>query len=118
MPPVSPRPSASLVVVNSHNEILLLQRNPKSSNFAGIHVCLPGGNADMQDANNFKMTAIRETFEESGLLMVKNRRGILDDPEKLYQAREDLHSRKKDFPDFLEKNGLQPELDALLPFHA
>ena len=33
-----PRPSASLVIVNQRNEILLVERNPKSSAFAGMHV--------------------------------------------------------------------------------
>ena len=33
-----PRPSASLVVVNERNEILLVHRNPKASAFGGFHV--------------------------------------------------------------------------------
>lgn len=36
--PAVPRPSASLVVVNPRNEILVVHRNPKSSAFAGMHV--------------------------------------------------------------------------------
>jgi hypothetical protein len=32
------RPSASLVVVNSSNEVLLVHRNPKATSFAGMHV--------------------------------------------------------------------------------
>ena len=36
--PSVPRPSASLIVVNHRNEILLVQRNPKSRSFAGAHV--------------------------------------------------------------------------------
>lgn len=36
-----PSPSASLVIVNSQNEVLLVQRNPKASTFAGFHVCRP-----------------------------------------------------------------------------
>jgi hypothetical protein len=36
--PSVPRPSASLIVVNARNEILLVHRNPKSSAFAGMHV--------------------------------------------------------------------------------
>ena len=38
--PSVPRPSASLIVINDRNEILLVQRNPKSRSFAGAHVCL------------------------------------------------------------------------------
>lgn len=33
-----PRLSASLVLVNSYNEILLVQRNPQARSFAGQHV--------------------------------------------------------------------------------
>ncbi len=36
--PAIPRPSASVIVVNSQNEILLVQRNPKSNSFANAHV--------------------------------------------------------------------------------
>jgi len=32
------RLSASLVLVNSRNEILLVQRNPQATSFAGTHV--------------------------------------------------------------------------------
>ena len=32
------RYSASLVVVNSSNEVLLVHRNPKATSFAGMHV--------------------------------------------------------------------------------
>src|SRR6267154_1122902 len=32
------RPSASLVVVNSSNEVLLVHRNPNATSFAGMHV--------------------------------------------------------------------------------
>ena len=36
--PAVPRPSASLIVVNPRNEVLLVHRNPKSGTFAGMHV--------------------------------------------------------------------------------
>ena len=36
--PAVPRPSASLILVNARNEILLVHRNPRSSTFAGMHV--------------------------------------------------------------------------------
>lgn len=36
--PVVPRPSASLVIINKRNEVLLVHRNPKASTFAGVHV--------------------------------------------------------------------------------
>jgi hypothetical protein len=38
--PSTPRPSASLVIVNERNEILLVRRNPKATAFGGMHVRL------------------------------------------------------------------------------
>lgn len=38
--PPTPRPSASLVLVNERNEILLVRRNPKAVAFGGMHVRL------------------------------------------------------------------------------
>lgn len=35
--PVVPRHSASLVLVNARNQVLLVHRNPESRTFAGIH---------------------------------------------------------------------------------
>lgn len=39
--PAVPRPSATVIVLNSRNEILLVQRNPKSKSFANAHVRPP-----------------------------------------------------------------------------
>lgn len=36
--PATPRLSASLIVVNARNELLLVHRNPKAGAFAGMHV--------------------------------------------------------------------------------
>ena len=36
--PPTPRPSASLVIINERNEILLVRRNPKATAFGGMHV--------------------------------------------------------------------------------
>lgn len=36
--PPTPRPSASLVIINEQNEILLVRRNPKATAFGGMHV--------------------------------------------------------------------------------
>ncbi|KAG1754326.1 NUDIX domain-containing protein [Suillus lakei] len=66
--PAEPRLSASLVLVNSRNEILLVQRNPHATSFAGLHV-FPGGNFDAKQDTSLRWTAIRETFEEAGLLL-------------------------------------------------
>ncbi|EEB91528.1 hypothetical protein MPER_10095 [Moniliophthora perniciosa FA553] len=88
--PVVPRPSASLVVVNERNEVLLVQRNPQATAFAGVTV-FPGGNYDKYQDESFQMTAIRETFEESD------------------EARYTIQSQKLPFRTFLDEHGLKAE---------
>jgi hypothetical protein len=36
--PAPPKPSASLVIVNGKNEVLLIHRNPNIKSFGGVHV--------------------------------------------------------------------------------
>ncbi|KAF6764022.1 hypothetical protein DFP72DRAFT_874045 [Ephemerocybe angulata] len=113
-PPPVPRSSASLVIVNARNEVLLVERNPKASAFGGMH---------KQDAS-LEITAIRETFEESGLLLAsgadsKGTAGAahLDVSESvLDEARFAIHQQKKLFQAFLSEQGLKADVDSLLPF--
>lgn len=110
-----PRLSASLVLVNSHNEILLVQRNPQARSFAGQHV-FPGGNFDAKQDTSLEWTAIRETFEEAGLLLA-----LSDTPKTLLdidltQAREAVHGGQTTFSTFLTNNNLRADVGALLPF--
>ncbi|TFK76361.1 hypothetical protein BDN72DRAFT_867345 [Pluteus cervinus] len=113
--PQIPRPSASLVVVNDHNEILLVHRNPKARFFAGVHV-FPGGNYDSEQDDSFGITAIRETFEESGILLATSTTGVMPPDSVLEVARRAIHSRKMTFKSFLEEHKLKPNVDSLLPF--
>lgn len=122
-PPPVPRSSASLVIVNARNEVLLVERNPKASAFGGMHV-FPGGNYDQKQDASLGITAIRETFEESGLLLAsgadsKGTAGAahLDVSESvLDEARFAIHQQKKLFQDFLSEQGLKADVDSLLPF--
>ncbi|KAI0091416.1 hypothetical protein BDY19DRAFT_991127 [Irpex rosettiformis] len=112
-----PRLSASLIVVNQRNEILLVQRNPKSSAFAGVHV-FPGGNYDFsQDAGSLEMTAIRESFEETGILLASSSStGRFPGDAELDEARERIHSQKELFGEFLGRWGLKAEAARLERF--
>ncbi|KAG5637763.1 hypothetical protein H0H81_003330 [Sphagnurus paluster] len=111
-----PRPSASIIVVNSRNEILLVHRNPKARSFAGVHV-FPGGNLDKKQDPSLALTAIRETFEESGLLLASpsNKSPVLSDT-LLDEARMNIHSQKLNFQTFLSDYHLTPDTETLLPF--
>ena len=78
-------PSSSVVVISPDNEILLLHRC-KTGSFSSAHV-FPGGNLSAfhegsdipavespgrhKDGPSYRIAAIRETFEESGVLMAR-----------------------------------------------
>ncbi|KAJ7749557.1 hypothetical protein DFH07DRAFT_961695 [Mycena maculata] len=110
--PPTPRPSASVVIVNSRNEVLLVHRNPQARSFGGVHV-FPGGNASAQDGGDLRVTGIRECFEESGLLLAS---GSTPEDSVLDAARNAIHAEKTQFQSFLTQHGLTADVQALLPF--
>ncbi|KIJ69165.1 hypothetical protein HYDPIDRAFT_36251 [Hydnomerulius pinastri MD-312] len=114
-PPAEPRPSASLVIVNNRNEVLLVQRNPQARSFAGTHV-FPGGNYDAKQDMSLAVTAIRETFEESGLLVASSSGAAGLSNSILDEARKAVHEQKLDFQTFLRSHSLTLDLDLLYPF--
>ncbi|KAF9013943.1 NUDIX hydrolase domain-like protein [Cyathus striatus] len=121
-----PRPSASIVVVNDRNEVLLVHRNPKSRAFGGVHV-FPGGNFDSAQDSSLEMTAIRETFEESGLLLTSAAgaesstshalpsNSVISELE-LEAARHAIHRQDIRFKDFLSSKSLKADKESLLRF--
>ncbi|CAL1705652.1 unnamed protein product [Somion occarium] len=113
-PPGRPRPSASLIVVNPRNEVLLVHRNPNAGSFAKAHV-FPGGNYDSTQDDSLIVTAVRETFEETGLLLVSSRKGTLPNDHVLDEARDAIHSRKLLLKDFLTQHELDIDERFLLP---
>lgn len=64
------------------------------------------------------MTAIRELFEETGLLLASpssSPSSIPPDTE-LDKAREEIHSQERLFRDFLSKFNMTADVTSLLPF--
>jgi hypothetical protein len=66
------------------------------------------------------MTAVRETFEESGLLLASSHQDgelptCLSETE-LDSARHAIHANQTLFREFLGKHGLSPDVQSLLPF--
>ncbi|TFK42463.1 NUDIX hydrolase domain-like protein [Crucibulum laeve] len=113
-----PRPSASVVIVNGRNEVLLVHRNPKARAFGGVHV-FPGGNLDKKQDASLPVTAIRETFEESGLLLASSTEqsaSYLPSDTELDEARHAIHQQKMLFQDFLTSHNLEADVQSLLPF--
>lgn len=77
----------------------------------------PGGKFDQKQDKSLAMTAIRETFEESGLLLASSRssappllEAVLD------EARHNIHRQKLLFQDFLQCKNLEADVVSLLPF--
>ncbi|KAK6522872.1 hypothetical protein TWF281_002302 [Arthrobotrys megalospora] len=110
-----PRPSASLVLLDAQNRILLTHRTSTIGSFANAHV-FPGGNQDAKDTSP-EFCAVRETFEETGVLLTNP-----PPPSSLLpsfpQIRKDIHSRTHSltFNQFLESNNLSADVDGLIPF--
>ncbi|KAK6338721.1 hypothetical protein TWF696_009533 [Orbilia brochopaga] len=108
-----PRPSASLVLLDGQNRILLTHRTSSVGSFADAHV-FPGGNLDADDPSP-EFCAIRETFEETGVLLTSP-----PPPQSLTatfgDARRQIHARKTTFSDWLAHHNLTADTAALLPF--
>ena len=131
--PAIPRPSSSVVVVSPNNQILLLQRVRQSSSFPSAHV-FPGGNISEAhdgrvpppeaperhvDSDVYRMAAIRETFEESGILLAMDQSGetLLQVPEaEREEGRKAIHSNTTSFPKWLNEKGGKPDVAGLTPF--
>lgn len=131
--PAVPRPSSSVLVISPNNQILLLQRVKQSSSFPSAHV-FPGGNVAErhdgrvpdppaferhEDSDVYRMCAIRECFEESGILLARNNGfgRLIEVPEsEREEGRKAIHSNKTTFPEWLAKKGGRADIDGLIPF--
>jgi len=65
--PSAPRPSASLLLLSPSQRLLILQR-PAHHAFGSAYV-FPGGVMAAADGRSARLCAIRETFEETGVLL-------------------------------------------------
>ena len=131
--PAVPRPSSSVLVISPNNQILLLQRVKQSSSFPSAHV-FPGGNVAERhdgrvpppesfdrhvDSEVYRMCAIRECFEESGILLARNNGfgRLIEVPEaEREEGRKAIHSNESLFPEWLSKKGGRADIDGLIPF--
>lgn len=121
-----------MLLVSSKNELLLLHRIKTSSSFASAHV-FPGGNLSSQDgpcpppddiarhedSATYRRAAIRELFEESGILLAKNQTSgkilAVDEPTR-ESGRRLIHQNKITFDEWLKQQdaNAEPDLGNLL----
>ncbi|WP_417318016.1 NUDIX hydrolase [Emcibacter sp.] len=134
-----PIDSATVILVRDGYaglEVLMGQRHGEIQ-FAGGALVFPGGKVDPRDEKaelemaasrdeglpeqfqGLRFTAIREVFEETGLIIGKKDGKPLD--EELRQSidrdyRNLVHYEGMCLLDFLRETGIQPDLDAIVPF--
>ncbi|KAF4343256.1 nucleoside diphosphate-linked moiety X motif 19 mitochondrial [Fusarium beomiforme] len=133
-PPSEPRPSSSVLLVSPVNEVLLLHRVHTSTSFASAHV-FPGGNLDPyhdgiipsedsperhHDGLAYRIGAIRETFEETGILLAKKDNELINlTVEDRDTARKMIHGNQVKFLEWLKSAMVKRWLtstDGLIPF--
>src|SRR5215472_13601055 len=81
--PVVPRPSATVLLIRgSRSWELLLVRRPGGADFAPGAYVFPGGSVYADDrvaADEIKAAALRELFEEAGILLARRGRAFATD---------------------------------------
>jgi len=117
-PPVTPRPSATVLLVRGRQpwELLLVHRPGGADFFANAYV-FPGGTAHADDtgySDEIRMAAVRELFEEVGILLA--RRGRTFAREAACDRVRSMVEGGKTFGEALRELRLEPALDRLVMF--
>ena len=127
--PATPRPAATVVLLRPRPagpEILLTQR-PSTMAFAGDMFVFPGGQVDEADADAslapdvdpvdapFAIAAIRELFEEAGVLLAERRDGRQPDAAAVAGARRALLDGETTLVAIADALGLRLRPDLLAP---
>ncbi|UNI23299.1 hypothetical protein JDV02_009129 [Purpureocillium takamizusanense] len=130
-PRLEPRPSSSVVLLSPTNEVLLLHRVKSSSTFASAHV-FPGGNLDAfhdgevppvgdparhRDGPAYRLGAVRECFEETGILLAKKDGALIElPPAQRDEMRKKVHANEVNFVEWVRSLGGEPDTTGLIPF--
>ena len=125
--------SGSILVISPQNRVLLLRRVQNSTSFPSAHV-FPGGHVDLQDGAlpppsdfrchedslPYRQAAIRECFEESGILLAhpeNDTSSLIELSDQLrHDRRKAVHAQETSFSDFLARLGATTDISGLIPF--
>jgi len=113
-PPVTPRPSATVLLIRGDDPWeLLMVRRPGGADFAPGAYVFPGGTVhgdDLSLGDELRAAAVRELFEEVGILLAHGARDA-----ECAKVR-DLVQAGASFGDALGRVGLTPAFDELVLF--
>jgi len=135
--PVHPRPAASILLIRDGAaglEVFMVVRHHMIA-FAPNAQVFPGGRVDKADHDlvplssfpelapdsvPFRVAAIREAYEECGILLARHRVGgqyvAADRVPGFARLDENGHAKPEDFPNLLKDEDLVPAVDALVPY--
>jgi recombination protein RecT len=117
-PPVTPRPSATVLVLRGREPWeLLLMRRPGGADFAPGAYVFPGGTVHADDhtsKDEIRAAAVRELFEEVGILLARHGKRFAreSDSEKVRL----LIESGRTFTEALSHLALEPAFDRLVLF--
>jgi 8-oxo-dGTP pyrophosphatase MutT (NUDIX family) len=150
--PANPRPASTVILLRdaaaaAGPEVFLVRRHQETAFMGGAHV-FPGGRVDDRDrevaepswcdgldvairqldsvpaveAVAFHVAAIRELFEEAGVLLARNRSGLFvsladtGEQARFRQSSADVHAKALSLRVLIDRENLRLALDALVPF--
>ncbi len=115
------KPAATVMLVRDADvggiEVFMMRRTTKAA-FAGGMYVFPGGAVDAEDSS-YEIAAIRECFEEAGVLLARHENGSFlrfDDPvlaERFTRYRHDVHEGRCSMTKVLLEEGLHASTDEL-----
>lgn len=117
-PPVTPRPSATVLLLRGVRpwEVLMMRR-PGGADFAPGAYVFPGGAVHAEDArwpDEIRAAAVRELFEEVGILLARRSRRFARDAD--CRAVRSMLEQGSTFNDALRRRQLEPAFDRLALF--
>jgi 8-oxo-dGTP pyrophosphatase MutT (NUDIX family) len=118
--PILAKPAATVMLLRDGAngiEVFMLRRT-KSAAFAGGMYVFPGGKVDEADGQGdpgYVIAAIRECFEEAGVLLATDETGdMVTDGHPALAHRYAVHDGTVDLPTLCAEHGLRPAIDRLV----